>query len=201
MTDSESEDMSGSKKNNIANKSTLKSKPDLEQQKLDQDKNAKHIDAKKHNFSENEHKKNYSRPFLSSVNNDLKSTPDKIVAKQKESNLKQSDGFNVNSKKPNDHDLNSKTNVTAPRNSPQNLKRKHSSETDSSQERTSSKKHKQSPVPQELRKAVTEIMQATVVNSGEKKKPPCQYGVKCYRKNPSHFAEFSHPRGKLKMFL
>ena len=25
-----------------------------------------------------------------------------------------------------------------------------------------------------------------------KKLPPCQYGVSCYRKNPSHFKEFSH---------
>ena len=23
--------------------------------------------------------------------------------------------------------------------------------------------------------------------------PPCQYGAKCYRKNPTHFAQFSHP--------
>ena len=26
-----------------------------------------------------------------------------------------------------------------------------------------------------------------------KKQPPCQYGSKCYRKNPSHFEEYSHP--------
>ncbi|CAG2228948.1 TDP1 [Mytilus edulis] len=26
-----------------------------------------------------------------------------------------------------------------------------------------------------------------------RKKPPCQYGSKCYRKNPSHLQEFSHP--------
>ena len=25
-----------------------------------------------------------------------------------------------------------------------------------------------------------------------KKLPPCQYGASCYRKNPSHFKEFSH---------
>lgn len=26
-------------------------------------------------------------------------------------------------------------------------------------------------------------------------RPPCRYGATCYRKNPSHFQEFSHPAG------
>ena len=32
--------------------------------------------------------------------------------------------------------------------------------------------------------------------SGEmEKKIPCKYGSECYRKNPAHFREFSHPDG------
>jgi len=27
----------------------------------------------------------------------------------------------------------------------------------------------------------------------DENKPLCQYGSKCYRKNPQHFKEFSHP--------
>jgi len=27
----------------------------------------------------------------------------------------------------------------------------------------------------------------------EENKPLCQYGAKCYRKNPQHFREYSHP--------
>jgi hypothetical protein len=32
----------------------------------------------------------------------------------------------------------------------------------------------------------------TVLLEEDKKLPSCQYGVSCYRKNPSHFKEFSH---------
>ncbi|KAL4238825.1 tyrosyl-DNA phosphodiesterase 1 [Mactra antiquata] len=55
------------------------------------------------------------------------------------------------------------------------------------------RKHSRSPVPQELRKVVTEILNENKCNSASKKKTPCQYGDKCYRKNPSHFEEYSHP--------
>lgn len=29
--------------------------------------------------------------------------------------------------------------------------------------------------------------------TGSGSKPPCKYGNKCYRKNPTHFSQFSHP--------
>ncbi|XP_060577228.1 tyrosyl-DNA phosphodiesterase 1-like isoform X2 [Ruditapes philippinarum] len=54
------------------------------------------------------------------------------------------------------------------------------------------RKHSRSPVPQQLRKAVTEILNNNT--NSIKKKVPCQYGAKCYRKNPSHFEEYSHPK-------
>lgn len=57
------------------------------------------------------------------------------------------------------------------------------------------RKHSRSPVPHELRKAVTEILNENMNNSAKKRKIPCQYGHKCYRKNPSHFEEYSHPGG------
>lgn len=60
-----------------------------------------------------------------------------------------------------------------------------------------SMKRKRSPVPQELRKVVTQILNENRNDSAIRKKPPCQYGQKCYRKNPTHFEEFSHPGGKL----
>lgn len=28
-------------------------------------------------------------------------------------------------------------------------------------------------------------------------KPPCKYGEKCYRRNPDHFQEYSHPSGTI----
>ena len=32
-------------------------------------------------------------------------------------------------------------------------------------------------------------------------KPPCEYGSDCYRKNPAHLSEYSHPpKGKKKRF-
>lgn len=31
------------------------------------------------------------------------------------------------------------------------------------------------------------------VKNGKKRRPPCQFGVSCYRKNPVHRAENSHP--------
>lgn len=57
------------------------------------------------------------------------------------------------------------------------------------------RKHSRSPVPKELRKAVTEILDNIHSTKEESSKKPCQYGAKCYRKNPSHFAEYSHPGG------
>lgn len=59
------------------------------------------------------------------------------------------------------------------------------------------RKHSRSPVSHELRKAVTEILNENTNNSAKKRKVPCQYGHKCYRKNPSHFEEFSHPGGNV----
>ena len=32
-------------------------------------------------------------------------------------------------------------------------------------------------------------------------KPPCKYGAKCYRKNPEHFKEHSHPPGVMERNL
>ena len=29
-------------------------------------------------------------------------------------------------------------------------------------------------------------------------KPPCRYGIKCYRKNPEHFKKYSHPPGVMR---
>ena len=40
-----------------------------------------------------------------------------------------------------------------------------------------------------LTKAKTVIVETEANNL-----PPCKYGAKCYRKNPSHFEEFSHPQ-------
>ncbi|XP_045183449.2 tyrosyl-DNA phosphodiesterase 1-like [Mercenaria mercenaria] len=74
------------------------------------------------------------------------------------------------------------------------LKRKDSKEKSESSPSSLKRKHSRSPVPQELRKAVTEIMNENTCNSAKKKKVPCQYGLKCYRKNPSHFEEYSHPQ-------
>jgi len=31
--------------------------------------------------------------------------------------------------------------------------------------------------------------------------PPCKYGSECYRKNPDHFANFSHPGMRLGIIL
>jgi hypothetical protein len=35
--------------------------------------------------------------------------------------------------------------------------------------------------------------QAVGVVPPDEEKPECKYGPGCYRKNPAHFAEFSHP--------
>jgi hypothetical protein len=32
-----------------------------------------------------------------------------------------------------------------------------------------------------------------LVKSSDKPRPPCQYGATCYRKNPAHRSEQSHP--------
>ena len=42
--------------------------------------------------------------------------------------------------------------------------------------------------PSRLAKAET-----IVVKTETKPLTPCRYGLKCYRKNPTHFKEFSHP--------
>ena len=48
--------------------------------------------------------------------------------------------------------------------------------------------------PQMLKKSDTEILTKDKTANGKRtQKPPCKYGSKCYRKNPSHKAEFSHP--------
>jgi hypothetical protein len=36
-------------------------------------------------------------------------------------------------------------------------------------------------------------LRQTGSNGGRDIRPWCQYGVKCYRKNPVHFQEFRHP--------
>lgn len=47
--------------------------------------------------------------------------------------------------------------------------------------------------PHGLKRKQTEMIDEEKLNLY--KKPVCQYGSKCYRKNPSHFEEFSHPKG------
>lgn len=36
-------------------------------------------------------------------------------------------------------------------------------------------------------------MSEQLASTDPSSKPPCKYGSKCYRKNPTHFAQFSHP--------
>ena len=56
------------------------------------------------------------------------------------------------------------------------------------------KRKSSSPSPQMLKKSDTEILTKDKTANGKRtQKPPCKYGSKCYRKNPSHKAEFSHP--------
>ena len=52
--------------------------------------------------------------------------------------------------------------------------------------------------PQVLKKSDTKILDTDKsTNSNGRVKPPCKYGSKCYRKNPSHRQEFSHPGIKI----
>ena len=39
----------------------------------------------------------------------------------------------------------------------------------------------------------TDTINLPDTSSPKLQKTPCKYGLKCYRKNPSHFEEFSHP--------
>ena len=56
------------------------------------------------------------------------------------------------------------------------------------------KRKSKSPSPQVLKKSDTKILDTDKnSNSNGSLKPPCKYGSKCYRKNPSHRQEFSHP--------
>lgn len=131
---------------------------------------------KKHHFSEKAHKKNYSMPFDQSVRSvRSESKQEKLdCVKEKKSKPEK----NPEKNKP--RGVSTGNTSCSSKDSPSSLKRKHT----------------RSPVPQELRKAVTEIM--TNIKSSEfvNSKKPCQYGLKCYRKKPSHFAEYSHPGGK-----
>ncbi|KAJ8309162.1 hypothetical protein KUTeg_014036 [Tegillarca granosa] len=53
-----------------------------------------------------------------------------------------------------------------------------------------------SPVNVRLKRKQTELLEEENENSNarpKRKLQPCKFGSKCYRKNPSHFEEFSHP--------
>lgn len=41
--------------------------------------------------------------------------------------------------------------------------------------------------------AAAVVVKSKLDNSGEVFLPPCRYGIKCYRKNPRHLSEYSHP--------
>ena len=60
------------------------------------------------------------------------------------------------------------------------------------------KRKSSSPSPQVLKKSDLKILDTDKnTNSNGSVKPPCKYGSKCYRKNPSHRQEFSHPGKEL----
>lgn len=55
--------------------------------------------------------------------------------------------------------------------------------------------------PHGLKRKQTLLLEEDKQEPERKKKPVCQYGNKCYRKNPSHFEEFSHSKGLRLVFL
>ena len=57
-----------------------------------------------------------------------------------------------------------------------------------------SKNHVDTDLPQLNRNDTVKITETSDERYKRKPQIPCQYGLKCYRKNPSHFEEFSHPR-------
>ncbi|CAL1541640.1 unnamed protein product [Lymnaea stagnalis] len=42
----------------------------------------------------------------------------------------------------------------------------------------------------------TDLEEETAKTNSTKKKPVCQYGARCYRKNPSHLEEYFHPKSQ-----
>ena len=155
-------------------------------------------------YSEKPHKKNYTMPF----SNEGKTDHERKLLK---SETRKSDNSSSSVSKSAENTKLNKP-VATFLTSESNMRSKHSdskkvssssgdkrrSHEDSPNSSSLKRKHSRSPVPHELRKAVTEILETKrpKVVQNKDKKPPCQYGEKCYRKNPSHFEDFSHPRGK-----
>lgn len=147
----------------------------------------------KRHYSDKPHKKNYSVPFQkeqNSVQDTKHSQPEVKKYLSSKPEVSKSDQMKF------ENDKKNSTSVSEMKHhNKQNLKV-------SSPNVDLKRKRSGSPVPQDLRKAVTEIMESEGIKSIQKTdKKACPYGLKCYRKNPSHFEEFSHPRGNLSSAL
>lgn len=129
------------------------------------------------NYSEKAHKKNYSKPFREDPNRMTKLETDKQNDKTKPMKTSTAES-------------------RLSRSGEQSVRQKQKSSAGGLK-----RKHSRSPVPKELRKAVTEILDNIHSTKEESSKKPCQYGARCYRKNPSHFAEYSHPGGISILFI
>lgn len=99
-----------------------------------------------------------------------------------------------------DESESSSDDYVAPKRDPKTKKRKEESSSEEEEEddeeetpkkKTASRKNKHDDSESEKKDKRDDVKKVRQLKS--KHRPPCMFGKKCYRKNPEHFAEFSHP--------
>ncbi|XP_052269380.1 tyrosyl-DNA phosphodiesterase 1-like isoform X7 [Dreissena polymorpha] len=201
MTDSDSEDDTNKKHKTDENKmKKVGSQKQNHMQSLNNDEHKSQLSFS--SVSDKPYKQNYSKPFsdTNSKETDFLSVEVKHKHNQSSGLNKKSDlrlqlsNTNESAKQKNHTSSNVEGSTPKIGSARKQTRTSESDKALSTSPGSSGQKRKRSrsPVPHELRKAATEIL-SKISEKPTTSKKQCQYGSKCYRKNPSHFEEYSHP--------